>query len=119
VQVIAAPPETEFVAEDGIGHKVWPVKDPFVVRDLQRAFDKLPCSYIADGHHRSASAFRVGEMKIKEAIARGDVITGEEPFNHFLAVLFPASELQIMEYNRVSTASTSYVTVHSCSSVCI
>ncbi|KAG5178406.1 hypothetical protein JKP88DRAFT_201642 [Tribonema minus] len=100
-QVIASPPETEFVADDGIGHKVWPVRDPYMVRDLQRAFAAVPCSYIADGHHRSASAFRVGEMKIKEAIARGDIITGEEPFTHFLAVLFPASELRIMEYNRV------------------
>lgn len=100
-KVTSQPPETSFVSDDGIGHRVWPVKDPRQLRALQKGFELVPTLYIADGHHRSASAFRVGEMKIKEAIARGDLISGEEPFNHFLAVLFPASELRIMEYNRV------------------
>lgn len=58
-------------------------------------------TYIADGHHRSASAFRVGEMKIKAAIADGRNVRGDEPFCFFLAVLFPADQLKILEYNRV------------------
>jgi len=71
-----------------------------------RAIIPYPCphslqySYIADGHHRSASAFRVGEMKIKEMIAAGQTVTGEESFCYFLGVLFPAHQLKIIEYNR-------------------
>ncbi|CAM9597817.1 unnamed protein product, partial [Phaeothamnion confervicola] len=99
----SVPPETGFTADDGIEHFVWPVRDPRDLHRLGRALEAVPCSYIADGHHRSASAFRRAQdlMKIKEAVARGDVITGEEPFNFFLAVLFPAGQLQILGYNRV------------------
>ncbi len=63
--------------------------------------DEVPHAYIADGHHRSASAYRVGMMKKVEAEAKGTCPTGEEPFNWFLAALFPASQLSVMSYNRV------------------
>jgi uncharacterized protein (DUF1015 family) len=63
--------------------------------------ESIRYTYIADGHHRSASAFRVGEMKIKAAIADGQNVRGDEPFCFFLAVLFPANQLKILEYNRV------------------
>jgi len=99
--LIADPPDTHITTDDGIQHTVWAVKNPQMVFDLRRAFKSVPCLYIADGHHRSASAFRVGEMRIKEAIARGETISGAEPFNHFLAVLFPASQLKIFDYNRI------------------
>mmetsp|Transcript_4848 Transcript_4848/g.7282 ORF Transcript_4848/g.7282 Transcript_4848/m.7282 type:complete len:432 (-) Transcript_4848:307-1602(-) len=95
------PPDTQITCEDGVEHTVWVIRDPQTIWDLRKAFEKVPCTYIADGHHRSASAFRVGEMHMKEAIARGDTITGAEPFNHFMAVCFPESQLHIMEYNRV------------------
>ncbi|CAB1100002.1 unnamed protein product [Ectocarpus sp. CCAP 1310/34] len=94
-------PEVQFRAEGGTEHSVWVVRDPVDVFAIQKAFEGVKTTYIADGHHRSASAFRVGEMKIKEAVARGDVVTGEEPFNFFLAVLFPSNQLLCMEYNRV------------------
>ncbi|CAN0178298.1 unnamed protein product [Pylaiella littoralis] len=94
-------PEVQFTAEDGTEHSVWPVRDPVNVFAIQKAFEIVKTTYIADGHHRSASAFRVGEMKIKDAVARGEVVTGEEAFNFFLAVLFPSNQLLCMEYNRV------------------
>ncbi|CAN0078260.1 unnamed protein product [Ascophyllum nodosum] len=94
-------PEVRFVSEDNIEHSVWPIKDPAKVFAIQRAFESVSSTYIADGHHRSASAFRVGEMKIREAIARGEPVTGEEPFNFFLAALFPSDQILCMEYNRV------------------
>ena len=94
--------ETSFVAEDdGIEHLVWPISDEPTVSAIRRAFESVRYTYIADGHHRSASAFRVGEMKIKEAIAKGQNVTGDEPFCFFLAVLFPTDQLKILEYNRV------------------
>ncbi|CAM9772373.1 unnamed protein product [Chrysoparadoxa australica] len=99
-RVTSQPPETSFVGPDKVEHKVWPVSDPQMLYEFQKAFKEVPYTYIADGHHRSASAFRVGEMKIKEAIARGETISGAEPFNYFMAVLFPASHLKIQEYNR-------------------
>jgi len=96
------PPETSFVAgDDGIEHLVWPISDEPTVSAIRRAFESIRYTYIADGHHRSASAFRVGEMKIKEAIAAGQNVTGNESFCFFLAVLFPANQLKIFEYNRV------------------
>ncbi|CAM9572596.1 unnamed protein product [Scytosiphon promiscuus] len=100
-KITSADPEVHFRAGDGTEHAVWPVRDPVDVFAIQGAFESVKATYIADGHHRSASAFRVGEMKIKEAVARGDVVTGEEPFNFFLAVLFPSNQLLCMEYNRV------------------
>lgn len=100
-ELTRTPPEVRFSAEDDVEHCVWPVRDPVAVFAIQKAFEGVSTTYIADGHHRSASAFRVGEMKIKEAIARGEVVTGEEPFNFFLAVLFPSDQLLCMEYNRV------------------
>lgn len=90
-------PVYDFVSEDGITHTVWVIDDDKTVEALQAEFEKVPAFYIADGHHRAASAVRVGE---KRRAANPDY-TGEEEFNFFLAVLFPDSELKIMDYNRV------------------
>jgi uncharacterized protein (DUF1015 family) len=62
---------------------------------------KVNAFYVADGHHRAASAYRVGVLRRQQAKQQGKVITGEEGFNFFLAVLFPHHQLQILEYNRV------------------
>lgn len=94
------PPDAHVLAPDGVRHTVWVVRDPQAAFDLRRAFRAVPCCYIADGHHRSAAAFRVGEMRIKEAVARGETISGAEGFMHFLAVAFPASQLRIRDFNR-------------------
>lgn len=89
-------PVYDFVS-DGVNQTVWAVDDAKTVNRLSALFDTVPAMYIADGHHRCASAVRVGEMRRK---ANPDH-TGEEEFNYFLAVAFPDKELEIMDYNRV------------------
>ncbi len=89
-------PAHDFVAEDGVRHQVWKVGRGACV-SLESLFaDRVPCAYIADGHHRAASAFRVGKMR-REANPKA---SGEEDFNWFLSVLFPGTELCILPYNR-------------------
>ncbi len=87
-------PLYQFTAEDGVIHTVWKFEDATVLED---AFGEIPATYVADGHHRSASAAKVG-AKRREANPNH---TGEEPYNYFLAVMFPESELKILAYNRV------------------
>lgn len=98
--VAAAKEETpvyDFVSDDGIGHRVWIVDNEERILGIQKAFALLPAVYIADGHHRCASAVKVG-LKRREAFPN---YTGEEEFNYFLSVLFPDEELHILDYNRV------------------
>ena len=90
-------PVYDFVAEDGIGHAVWVVDDEATVAYFAEAFAHVPALYIADGHHRAASAVRVGQKRREQY----PEYTGEEEFNYFLAVLFPDEELSIWDYNRV------------------
>lgn len=87
----------EFTSEDGISHRVWKIGDPAAVAALEAAFERIPATYIADGHHRAASAVKVGLKRREE---KPDY-TGAEPFNYFLSVLFPDDQLMIMPYNRV------------------
>jgi len=89
----ATAPTFNFTAPDGIRHTVWRVVDP---GGIVSALGRVPCAYVADGHHRTASAVRVGRER-REANPRH---TGEEDYNWFLAVLFPANQLQILPYNR-------------------
>ena len=96
-QMTAKPPVYDFVSEDGIGHTVWVIDDAAVIAQLTAAFGAVETLYIADGHHRSASAVRVGGMRRK---AKPDY-TGEEEFNFFLSVIFPDDQLYIMDYNRI------------------
>ena len=88
-----AAPIYDFTDELNVRHQVWPVEEAAAVEKL---FEKVPVSYIADGHHRSASAVRVGT----ERRAANPKHTGNEEYNWFLSVLFPASELKILPYNR-------------------
>jgi len=92
-EVQAEAPLYDFTAPDGIQHTVWrvPGAETFV-----EAFGRVPVSYVADGHHRTASAVRVGRERREANPAH----TGNEDYNWFLAVLFPASQLQILPYNR-------------------
>lgn len=87
----------DFVSEDGIGHKVWLICDKKEIEKLIMLFDKVPSLYIADGHHRNASAVKVGLKRRKQK----PNYTGEEEFNYYLSVLFSDDELYIMDYNRV------------------
>lgn len=86
-------PLFDFTAPDGIAHKVWRIADP---APFVAAFDEVPLAYVADGHHRSASAWRVGT----ERRAANPDHTGNEDYNWFLGVLFPARQLKILPYNR-------------------
>lgn len=91
-------PEYDFTASDGVRHIFWVMNDYPKVATITRYFDEeVPCTYIADGHHRAASAAKV----CQEMRDNGYSITGEESFNYFVTCIFPASELEIMDYNRV------------------
>lgn len=92
-------PEYDFTASDGIRHIFWVVNDYAKVAAITRHFGhEVPCTYIADGHHRAASAAKV----CQEMINNGYSINGDESFNYFVTCIFPASQLQIMDYNRVA-----------------
>lgn len=90
-------PVYDFVSEDGIGHRVWVIGDSEDVTMIEKAFAAIPAIYIADGHHRCASAVKVG-LKRRE---QHPGYTGNEEFNYFLSVIFPDDELHILDYNRV------------------
>jgi uncharacterized protein (DUF1015 family) len=90
-------PVYDFVSEDNIGHTVWVIDDAALVNKLTAAFAAVDYLYIADGHHRSASAVKVG-LKRREQYPG---YMGTEEFNFFLSVLFPDEQLYIMDYNRV------------------
>jgi uncharacterized protein (DUF1015 family) len=96
-RVRAGEPAYDFTAGDGVIHTLWVVSDEETVSALKQAFASLPCLYVADGHHRSAAASRVREIR-KEA---NPGHTGEEQYNFFLTVIFPHNQLQILDYNRV------------------
>ena len=87
----------DFTSDDGITHRVWCVGEDEDIITIQKTFEGLSQIYIADGHHRCASAVKVGLKKRAENPA----YTGEEEFNYFLSVLFADEELMIMDYNRV------------------
>ena len=89
-----------FTDDEGVQQTVWEVARPDAVAAIHGMFEQIPCAYIADGHHRTASAMNVARDMREEAKAAG-TFTGKEPFNFFLSVLFPASQLQILPYNRV------------------
>ena len=90
-------PLYDFVAEDGVRHRVFRIFADEQIREIQQAFAKMESIYIADGHHRAASAVKVGQMRKKAHPG----CTGEEEFCFFLSVLFPDDELMIMDYSRV------------------
>lgn len=89
-----------FTDEDGVRQTVWEVVRRDAVDALHAMLGQIPCAYIADGHHRAACAVRLAQRMREEARAAG-TYTGKEPFNYFLSVLFPASQLTILPYNRV------------------
>ncbi len=90
--------EYDFVAEDGFGHHFWVIDDAKTIARITEIFaTKVPFTYVADGHHRTAAAARVGQHH-KE---RNPKHTGKEEYNYFLAVHFPDNQLQIIDYNRV------------------
>lgn len=96
----ASTPLYAFTDSEGVCQTVWEVVRRDAVDALHAMLGQIPCAYIADGHHRAASAVKVAQRLRDEAKAAG-TYTGKEPFNYFLSVLFPASQLTILPYNRV------------------
>ncbi len=96
--VTGAPAEVDVTAErDGVRHELWQIEDAQQVAALTAAFDAMEALYVADGHHRSAAGSRVGNARREANPAH----TGEESYNHFLSVIFPHDQMQILDYNRV------------------
>ena len=95
--VTAGEPEYDFTAPDGFGHHFWVINDQETIDTITKEFEKIPYLYIADGHHRTAAAALVGNEKAKANPNH----KGNEEYNFFLAVAFPASHLNIIDYNRV------------------
>jgi len=90
-------PEYDFVSEDGFGHKFWVIRNNSTRTTIERIFkEKVPVTYVADGHHRTAAAALVG----KEKMDKNPEHTGNEEYNFFLAVHFPSDQLRIIDYNR-------------------
>jgi uncharacterized protein (DUF1015 family) len=92
-----AKPVYAFTAEDNIQHRFWVVNNPEQIESIVTAFEKMPATYVADGHHRTAAAALVGNDLRKENPGH----TGKESYNYFLAVHFPDNQLAILDYNRV------------------
>ena len=95
--VTATLPAYDFVADDGNRHVLWVVSDHSMVAKIQEAFDQVDCLYVADGHHRSAAAQRVKDLRKN----LNPQHTGEESYNFFSTVIFPDNQMQILDYNRV------------------
>ena len=94
---IALEPEYDFVAEDGFGHHFWVIDNDADIERITEIFAEIPAFYVADGHHRTAAAARVGA----ELSGQNPAHTGDEEYNFFMAVCFPESQLKIIDYNRV------------------
>ena len=91
-------PEYDFVDENGFGHRFWPITDDATIKRITEIFTgEIDAFYVADGHHRTAAAARVGAEKRSQNPAH----TGNEEYNFFMAVCFPGSQLKILDYNRV------------------
>jgi uncharacterized protein (DUF1015 family) len=91
------PPVNDFVTDDGVGHTLWIIDEPGVIDRLTELFAAIPTLYVADGHHRSAAASRVRDLRRDQNPAHD----GSEEYNVFLTVIFPDNEMNIMAYNRV------------------
>ena len=96
-KIVDFPPENDHFAVDGIRHQCWVIRDRATIDKIVAIFKTIPNLYIADGHHRSAAAARVG----KERAQANPNHQGSEEYNFFLAVYFPANQLRILDYNRV------------------
>jgi uncharacterized protein (DUF1015 family) len=95
--IVKAPPEYDFTTPDGVTHTAWIVCDDGTIDELKREFSKVECLYIADGHHRAASAATVARARR----ARNPAHNGAEEYNTFVATLFSHEQLKILDYNRV------------------
>lgn len=105
-QVRRETPLYDFTSEDGIRHQVWRIDRPEYIENISHLFTDIPHLYIADGHHRAASAVKAG---LRKRAADPD-FSGTEEYNYFLSVVFPSDELNIYDYNRIVTDKNNYTT---------
>ena len=103
-KVMNTSPVYDFTADDGVTHRLWVIDDTDEVELIRQEFEQVETIYIADGHHRCASAVRVSQMR--REMHPG--CSGQEEFNYFLSVLFPDDQLMIMDYNRVVKSLNGY-----------
>ena len=97
-RTVKGPSEYSFTDENGFGHELWVISDDALIERISELFtEKVDAFYIADGHHRSAAAARVGAERAKKNPAH----TGNEEYNYFMAVCFPEDQLKVLDYNRV------------------
>ncbi len=96
-EIVKNKPLYDFISDDGIGHTVWLADDENIINNIINEFKDVKALYIADGHHRNASAVKVG---LKRRSEKPDY-SGDEEFNYYLSVIFPDNQLYIMDYNRV------------------
>ena len=97
-KTVAGPSEYKFIDENNFGHELWVIDDDATIARITSVFTtQVEAFYVADGHHRTAAAARVGEEKK----AHNPAHTGNEEYNYFMAVCFPESQLKIIDYNRV------------------
>jgi uncharacterized protein (DUF1015 family) len=96
-EVVKSAPVYDFIASDGIGHTVWVIENDNISENIIKEFSEIDFLYVADGHHRSASAAKVANKR--KEVNPGH--SGKEEYNFFLAVLFPDEQLRILDYNRV------------------
>jgi uncharacterized protein (DUF1015 family) len=94
--ILGHSPEYDFVAADGVRHELWKLDDSGLMRGIRDIFEDIPALYIADGHHRSASAYKIGRRR---SARNGN--PRESGFDYFMAVSFPDTELRVFDYNRV------------------
>ena len=94
-------PDADGVAESGVRHTLWVIRDGVTLTRLTELFDAMPALYIADGHHRSASASRICAARRAAAATRDANHEGNAPYNYFLSVIFPHHQMRIFDYNRV------------------
>ena len=97
-RTVKGPSEYSFTDENGFGHELWVISDDALIESISELFtEKVDAFYIADGHHRSAAAARVGAERAKKNPAHN----GNEEYNYFMAVCFPEDQLKVLDYNRV------------------
>ncbi len=96
-RIILSAPKYDFTTTDRIRHKLWKASDRKTIGEITTAFEKIPCIYITDGHHRTASSALLGKTKK----TNNPNHTGKEPYNFFMVVLFPESNLKVYEFNRI------------------
>jgi uncharacterized protein (DUF1015 family) len=95
--IVARKPQVLFTAPDGIEHAMWVVDDPALVRKIETLFGHVPCSYVADGHHRAAAAAKIAAEQSSSSASIGP----DAPSRYFMAAHFPAGQLRVLDYNRV------------------